>query len=97
MGGGSSSSSNDEGGDEAIEVGSDWGAMSVGGYATEDDEERRSNVVWNGIRSGPGGSAVTVATPLSAGSMARSPHGERRLLDYEVRSIPFLSLLRPRL
>ncbi|GAA5899695.1 hypothetical protein JCM8208_004536 [Rhodotorula glutinis] len=84
MGGGSSSSSNDEaGGDEAIEVGSDWGAMSVGGDATEDDEERRSNVVWNGIRSGPGGSAVTVATPFSAGSMARSPHGDRRLLDYE--------------
>ncbi|GAA5947849.1 hypothetical protein JCM3775_003280 [Rhodotorula graminis] len=84
MGGGSSSSSNDEAGDEAIEVGSDWGgAMSVGGYGTEDDEERRSNVVWNGIRSGPGGNAVTVATPLSAGSMARSPHGDRRLLDYE--------------
>ncbi|GAA5840402.1 hypothetical protein JCM9279_007316 [Rhodotorula babjevae] len=83
MGGGSSSSSNDEAGDEAIEVGSDWGAMSVGGELTEDDEERRSNVVWNGIRSGPGGCAVTVATPLSAGSMARSPHGDRRLLDYE--------------
>ncbi|BGP10002.1 hypothetical protein JCM10049v2_005885 [Rhodotorula toruloides] len=65
----SSSSSNDEA-DEAAEVGSDWGGMSVGGYATEEDEERRSNVVWNGIRSGPGGSAVTVATPNGTG---RSP------------------------
>ncbi|GEM10650.1 proteophosphoglycan ppg4 [Rhodotorula toruloides] len=65
----SSNSSNDEA-DEAAEVGSDWGGMSVGGYATEEDEERRSNVVWNGIRSGPGGSAVTVATPTGTG---RSP------------------------
>lgn len=87
MGGGSSSSSNDEADLEAVEVGSDWGAMSVGGYATEEDEERRSNVVWNGIRSGPGGNAVTVATPAAAVGAARSPHGDRRLLDFEVRSV----------
>ncbi|TKA55831.1 hypothetical protein B0A53_02969 [Rhodotorula sp. CCFEE 5036] len=72
-GGGSSSSSNDGEVDlEVAEAGSDWGGMSVGGYATEDEEERRSNIVWNGFRSGPGGSAVTVATPTSS---ARSPSG----------------------
>ncbi|BGP42144.1 hypothetical protein JCM10450v2_006231 [Rhodotorula kratochvilovae] len=78
-GGGSSSSSNDDG-DDVLEGGSDWGAMSVGGYATEEDEERRSNVVWNGIRSGPGGNAVTVATPSGTG---RSPHGDRRGMELE--------------
>ncbi|GAA6043977.1 hypothetical protein JCM8097_003416 [Rhodosporidiobolus ruineniae] len=63
----------DETTDNLLEVGSDWGGMSVGGYATEDDdqvERRRSEVVWNGIRSGPGGSAVTVAVPTGVG---RSP------------------------
>ncbi|GAA5985855.1 hypothetical protein JCM10908_006305 [Rhodotorula pacifica] len=70
--GGSSSSSNDGEIDEVAEAGSDWGGMSVGGYGTEDEEERRSNIVWNGIRSGPGGSAVTVATPTSS---TRSPGG----------------------
>ncbi|GAA6057889.1 hypothetical protein JCM3770_001820 [Rhodotorula araucariae] len=78
-GGGSSSSSNDDG-DDVLEGGSDWGAMSVGGYATEEDEERRSNVVWNGIRSGPGGNAVTVATLSGTG---RSPHGDRRGMELE--------------
>lgn len=81
----SSSSSNDEA-DEAAEVGSDWGGMSVGGYATEEDEERRSNVVWNGIRSGPGGSAVTVATPNGTG---RSPgSGGRAGMELEVCVVP---------
>lgn len=75
-GGGSSSSSNDGEVDlEVAEAGSDWGGMSVGGYATEDEEERRSNIVWNGFRSGPGGSAFTVATPTSS---ARSPNGGGR-------------------
>lgn len=68
----SSSSSNDGEMDEVAEAGSDWGAMSVGGYGTEEEEERRSNIVWNGIRGGPGGSAVTVATPTGS---TRSPNG----------------------
>lgn len=94
----SSGSSNDgEGGtmaadDVALEGGSDWGGMSVGGYGTEDEEERRSNVVWNGIRGGPGGaSAVTVAVPLSGGSgMGRSPGHDRRAtggMDLEVSTL----------
>lgn len=68
---GASSSSSDDGEMDEVagEAGSDWGGMSVGGYATEDDEERRSNIVWNGFRSG---AAVTVATPSSS---ARSPGG----------------------
>ncbi|GAA5837382.1 hypothetical protein JCM11251_002096 [Rhodosporidiobolus azoricus] len=71
----SSSSSNDGEPEDVAEAGSDWGGMSVG-YGTEDDEERRSNVVWNGIRSGPGGAAVTVAVPAGVG---RSPGtGEKR-------------------
>ncbi|BGP56985.1 hypothetical protein JCM8202v2_004621 [Rhodotorula sphaerocarpa] len=68
----SSSSSNDGEMDEVAEAGSDWGAMSIGGYGTEEEEERRSNIVWNGIRGGPGGSAVTVATPTGS---TRSPNG----------------------
>ncbi|GAA6007265.1 uncharacterized protein JCM10292_003962 [Rhodotorula paludigena] len=75
----SSSSSNDDV-DEAAEVGSDWGGMSIGGYGTEDEEERRTNVVWNGIRSGPSGSAVTVATPTTAG---RSPGSGSRHMELE--------------
>ncbi|GAA5874373.1 hypothetical protein JCM3774_005020 [Rhodotorula dairenensis] len=81
--GASSSSSNDGEMDEvAGEAGSDWGGMSVGGYATEDEEERRSNIVWNGFRSG---AAVTVATPTSS---ARSPgaggSGMRGTMDSDI-------------
>ncbi|GAA5919413.1 hypothetical protein JCM1841_006002 [Sporobolomyces salmonicolor] len=63
-----SSSSNDEGDDPTLEVGSDWGGMSVGGYGTEEDEERsKMQKVWNGIRSG-GGSRTTAMLPNSARS-----------------------------
>ncbi|BGP18446.1 hypothetical protein JCM10213_003179 [Rhodosporidiobolus nylandii] len=68
------------------EQGSDWGGMSVGGYGTEDDEERRTSVMWNGIRSGPGGSAVTVAgvgvgAPSAVG---KSPGKERAMGGMDV-------------
>ncbi|GAA5881366.1 hypothetical protein JCM1840_004867 [Sporobolomyces johnsonii] len=81
-----SSSSNDEGDDPALEVGSDWGGMSLGGYGTEEDEERsKMQKVWNGIRSG-GGSRTTAMLPNSArspGSGSERGNGGRGM-DVEI-------------
>lgn len=61
-----SSSSAEEGGGDAV---SDFGGtMSMGGYGTEDEEERRSSAIWTGFRgTGNGGSG---GTGLAASSSA---------------------------
>ncbi|GAA6062340.1 hypothetical protein JCM10212_006590 [Sporobolomyces blumeae] len=63
----SSSSDDQDGMDDlaGLEVGSDWGGMSTNGYETgpEDEEGKKMQMVWNGIRSG-GGSRATHAAML---------------------------------
>ena len=75
------SSSGDDDGEELGEAGSDWGGMSLGGYGTEDEEERRASI-WTGIRGGPGSGSGAA----SAGG--KSPGSERGRMELEVRFLP---------
>ncbi|KAK4704071.1 hypothetical protein P7C70_g2140, partial [Phenoliferia sp. Uapishka_3] len=73
--------SSDEDGEDA-EAGSDWGGMSLGGYGTEDEEERRASI-WTGIRgAGMGGSGMGINT-ISGG---KSPGSERGRMEIEINS-----------
>lgn len=70
-------SSSNEDVDDVGEAGSDWGGMSLGGYGTEDEEERKASI-WTGIR----GSGATLAGMSNGG---RSPGSERGRMEVEAR------------
>lgn len=74
-----SPASSAEDGEEIGEAGSDWGGMSLGGYGTEDEDERRS-AIWTGIR-GSGSISIPPPNNLSTG---RSPGSERGRMESEV-------------
>lgn len=78
-----SPASSAEDGDEIGEAGSDWGGMSLGGYGTEDEEERRS-AIWTGIRGSGSTTGISIPPPNTL-STGRSPGSERGRMDAEVR------------
>lgn len=77
-----SPASSGEDGDDVGEAGSDWGGMSVGGYGTEDEDERRS-AIWTGIRGSGSATGMTIPPPNSQ-STGRSPGSERGKMEIEV-------------
>lgn len=78
-----SPASSAEDGDEIGEAGSDWGGMSLGGYGTEDEDERRS-AIWTGIRGSGSTTGISIPPPNNM-STGRSPGSERGKMDTEVR------------
>ena len=76
----SPASSLDEG--DEMEAGSDWGGMSLGGYGTDNEDERQS-AIWTGIRGS--GSATGISIPPANGpGTGRSPGSERGKMEVEV-------------
>ncbi|KAM0753248.1 hypothetical protein T439DRAFT_378948 [Meredithblackwellia eburnea MCA 4105] len=64
------------------EAGSDWGGMSLGGYGTEDEEERKASSIWTGIR-GSGPSFSGGVPPNLAMAVGKSPGSERGRMEIE--------------
>ena len=65
----SESSADDK--DEMVEAESDWGVVSIGGYGTDDEDEKRS-ALWRTFRGSHGSTLATLTTKSPGSDRARS-------------------------